>query len=106
MEQGRGDRPAVLAHVIRLRAAAIPNRQGGQREIARDRHIVPASRERARAFTLFDDALFELELRTLAIDGKTVSTHSADDELKFVLTTLACDRVAAQLTQILLKDFH
>lgn len=55
---------------------------------------------------LFDEAFFELKLRTASIDGKALSTGGADDEFDFVLTALPCNRVAAQLTEIALKDFH
>ena len=55
---------------------------------------------------LFDGAFFELELGTPSIDGKALSTSGADDEFDFVGPALPCNRVAAQLTEIALKDFH
>jgi hypothetical protein len=56
--------------------------------------------------SLFDDGFFKLELRTASINGKAWSSGGADDEFDFVRTTLPCNRVAAQLTEIALKDFH
>jgi hypothetical protein len=68
--------------------------------------FVAKKRRRGTGFSLSDDALFELELRTALIAGKALSPCGADDEFNFVLTALPCNRVAAQFTEIALKDFH
>jgi hypothetical protein len=60
----------------------------------------------AKAYVLTDDALFELELRTPLIAGKATGTSGADDEFDFIVATHTCDGIAAQLTEIALKDFH
>ena len=70
------------------------------------RVVVAKKRRKGTGFWLFDDALFELELRTASIAGKVLSPCGADDEFNFVLAALPCNRVAAQFTEIALKDFH
>ena len=58
------------------------------------------------AEVLPDDTLFELELRAASITGKATGAGGADDEFDFIVATHFCDGVAAQFTEIALKDFH
>ena len=55
---------------------------------------------------LTDDALIELELGTASIAGKATGTSGADDEFDFIVATHTRDGIAAQFTEIALKDFH
>lgn len=57
-------------------------------------------------FELFDDAVFELELRTSLINWKARGTHSTDHELVFLRAPLPRNGVATELTEIAIDDLH
>jgi hypothetical protein len=53
-----------------------------------------------------DNRVFNLELLTSLIRGKSIRTYRADHKLEFILSTLTRNRVGAELTEIALKHFH
>ena len=55
---------------------------------------------------LFENVLVDVELRAFLVDGKAVDPRGADHEFKFIGTALPGNGVAAEFTQIALKDFH